>query len=127
MRRRQHGGMQSTVFRPLRSWLPVGGMLAGVLAIVLNGFGAPRLLSPGALLRWQHAGEDWLLAADDGANQLVIYDATSGRPIRRLGAGEVGDIAGLAQRDGRIFVIGDDGSSRELHLPQLQRVARAER
>jgi hypothetical protein len=35
----------------------------------------------------------------------------------------VGDVAALAQRDGRLFVIDDDGTRKELKLPQLQRVA----
>ena len=53
-------------------WLPSVGMLAGLLAIVLNGFGMVRPLpGSGMLMRWHDAGRDWLLVADDEANQLA--------------------------------------------------------
>ncbi|MGH8157878.1 MAG: hypothetical protein ACREPQ_07140 [Rhodanobacter sp.] len=106
------------------SWLAAAGMLAVLFVIVLNGFGLVRPLpGSGSLMRWHDARHDWLLVADDPANQLTVYDATDGRPLRQLGAGSVGDVATLAQRDGHLFVIDDDGTRNELKLPQLQRVA----
>ena len=105
-------------------WLPVAGMLAALLVIVLNGFGLVRPLpGSGTLMRWHDASHDWLLVADDEANQLTVYDATDGRPLQQFGPGAVGDVAALAQRDGHLFVIDDDGARNELKLPQLQRIA----
>lgn len=110
---------------PLRipSWLAAAGMLAVLLAIVLNGFGVARL-SPGSgsLMRWHDASHDWLLVVDDAGNQLVVYDADNGRLLRRLDAASVGDVAALARRDGRLYVIDDNGTRRELALPQLPRL-----
>lgn len=107
--------------------LPVVGMLAGLLVIVLNGFGLVRPMpGSGMLMRWHDASHDWLLVADDEANQLMVYDATNGRPLQRLGPSAVGDVAVLAQRDGRLFVIDDDGTQNELKLPELNMVASSE-
>ncbi|MEO8997898.1 MAG: hypothetical protein ABI227_08170 [Rhodanobacter sp.] len=105
-------------------WLPAAGMFTVLLGIVLNGFGLVRPPpGSGSLMRWHDASHDWLLAADDQANELTVYDATDGRPLRRLGTETVGDVATLARRDGHLFVIDDDGTRNELRLPQLQRVA----
>ena len=105
-------------------WLAAAGMLAVLFVIVLNGFGLVRPPpGSGSLMHWHDASHDWLLVADDQANQLAVYDAIDGRPVRRLDAGSVGDVAMLAQRDGRLYVIDDDGTRKELELPQLQRVA----
>jgi hypothetical protein len=113
----------ATILRTHR-WLPVAGMLAGLLAIVLNGFDLGHSLpGSGSLMRWQDASHDWLLVADDQANELTVYDATDGRPLQRLGPSAVGDVAVLAQRDGHLFVIDDDGTRNELKLPQLKTVA----
>ena len=113
----------ATILR-IHPWLPAAGMLAGLLAIVLNGFGLVRpSAGSGSLMRWHDASHDWLLVADDQANQLTFYDATDGRPLQRLGPSAVGDVAVLVQRDGHLFVIDDDGTRNELKLPQLQTVA----
>jgi hypothetical protein len=105
-------------------WLATAGMLAGLLVIVLSGFGlvGPQPVS-GSLVRWHDTSHDWLLVADDQANHLTVYDAVDGRPVQRLDAKVVGDVAAMAQRDGRLFVIDDDGTRKELKLPQLQTVA----
>ena len=105
-------------------WLPSAGMLAGLLLIVLGGFGVARSQPMSAsLVRWHDTSHDWLLVADDQDNQLTVYDAASGQPLQQLDAEAVGDVAALAQRDGRLFVIEDDGTRKELKLPQLQTVA----
>lgn len=125
MPHRHHVGMNhlATILRT-HPWLAAAGMLVGLSVVVLNGFGLVRPEpGSGSLMRWHDASHDWLLVADDQANQLTVYDAIDGRPLRRLGAGTVGDVATLAQRDGHLFVIDDDGTRKELKLPQLQRVA----
>ena len=105
-------------------WLPSAGMLAGLLVIVLGGFGVARPQPVSAsLVRWHDASHDWLLVADDQGNQLTVYDAASGQPLQRLDAKAMGDVAALAQHDGQLFVIDDDGTQKELKLPQLQTVA----
>ena len=99
-------------------------MLVALLAIVLNGFGLVRLLPrSGTLMHWRDAGSDLLVVADDEANQLAVYDADDGRLLQQLGPGAVGNVAALAQRDGRLFVVDDDGTRNELKLPQLKTVA----
>lgn len=121
---RQYPGMNLATILRTRPWLPVAVMLAGLLVIVLNGFGLVRPLpGSGTLMRWHDAGHDWLLVADDQANQLTVYDATDGRPLQQLGPSAVGDVAALAQRDGRMYVVDDDGTRNELKLPQLKTVA----
>lgn len=121
---RQHAGMNFAMILRTHPWLGSASLLALLLVIVLNGFGLVRPLpGSGSLMHWHDARHDWLLVADDQANQLTIYDATSGRPVRRFGAGDVGGVAALMQRDGRLFVVGDDGKRNELELPQLKTVA----
>ena len=116
----QHVGMRSPKDSRLRHWRPALVLWAALLAIVLGGFGLAHPPSrPEQLVRWHDAGHDWLLAVDDDADQLSVYDATDGRLLRRLDAGTVGDIAALARRDGRLYVVGDDDARSELSLPQL--------
>ena len=120
----QHAGMIRPTILRTHPCLAVVGMLAGLLIIVLNGFGLARPLpGSGTLMHWHDAGRDWLLVADDENNQLTVYDATDGRPLQRFGPSTVGNVAILAQRDGRLFVVDDDGTRNELKLPQLKTVA----
>ena len=120
----QHAGMNLATILRTHPWLFAVGMLAALLAIVLNGFGLVRPRpGSGALMHWHDASRDWLLVADDEANQLTVYDAADGRLLQRLGPGTVGNVAVLAQRDGRLFVVDDDGTRNELKLPQLKTVA----
>ena len=132
MPRRQHAGMN--VATPLRTspWLPVSMMLVALLWIVLNGFGparSPRVTVPvepafESLVHWRDAGHDWLLVAGGKPVLLTIYDAADGRPLRRLAlAHGFNDVRALAQHDGRLFVLDDDGRLGELTLPQLRWVA----
>ena len=36
------------------------------------------------LVHWQGAGHDWLLVVDPQTRELVVYDASDGRPLQRL-------------------------------------------
>lgn len=120
----QHAGMSLATILRTHPWLSVVCMLAALLAIVLNGFGLVRPQpGSGTLMHWRDAGRDWLLVADDEGNQLAVYDAADGRLLQRLGPRAVGNVAALAQRDGRLFVVDDDGTRNELKLPQLKTVA----
>jgi hypothetical protein len=120
----QHARMNLGTILRTHPWLCVAGMLSVLLAIVLNGFGLVRPLPrSGTLMHWRGAGSDLLVVADDEANQLAVYDAIDGRLLQRLGPSAVGNVAALAQRDGRLFVVDDDGTRNELKLPQLKTVA----
>jgi hypothetical protein len=116
--------MNLTTILRAHPWLCSVGMLVALLATVLNGFGLVRPLPrSGTLMHWRNAGSDLLVVADDDANQLAVYDAADGRLLQRLGPSAVGNVAALAQRDGRLFVVDDDGTRNELKLPQLKTVA----
>jgi len=121
----------ATWFR-VSPWLRVSLMLVALLWIVLNGFGPARSLRVTvpvepvfeSLVHWRDANHDWLLVADGKADLLTIYDAADGRPLRRLAlAHGFNDAKALAQRDGRLFVVDDNGRLGELTLPQLRWVA----
>jgi hypothetical protein len=125
----QHVGMNFATHFRAPPWLPVSAMLSALLLIVLNGFGlarSPRILSPAVpaftpLARWHDAGRDWLLVADGKTDQLVVYNAADGRPLHRLALEHrLSNTHTLKQRDGDLMVMGEDGTSGELGLPQRQ-------
>jgi hypothetical protein len=114
------------------SWLPASCLLALLVTLVLSGFGASHasrlagatLPTFSSVVHWHDAGHDWLLVGDGQSNQLSVYDAVDGRLVRRVAVQQgLNDAASLAQRDGRLYVVGDDGQLGELRLPQLQLVA----
>ncbi len=107
-------------------------MLAALVLLVCNGFGTSRPNSVtshplpmfNTLVHWKDSSHDWLLVADDSADQLSVYDANDGRLLHRLGKRNgLGEVSALAQRDGQLFVVDDDGRLGQLQLPQLQLVA----
>jgi len=113
-------------------WLPASAMLAALVVVVMSGFGlshAARLAGPASptsnmLVHWHDASHDWLLVGDGQSDQLSIYNAVDGSLVRRVAVRHgLNDANALAQRDGRLFVVGDDGTLGELKLPQLQMVA----
>ena len=131
MPRRQHVGMNFVATMGKSPWLPAVGMLAGLVALVLSSVGLSRSrqfttsAQPAfnTLVHWHDVNHDWLLVADGPADQLVVYSAADGRPLGRLVKHGLRDIDALAQHDGRLFVVDDDGRLSELKLPQLQLVA----
>lgn len=97
-------------------WL-VAAMLAAMVVVVLNGFGAARLQrGSGMPLYGSAAGRDWLLVVDDQADRLTVYDAGDGRPLQQLDAGTASAAAVLDRYAGRVFVIAADGVRSE-HAP----------
>lgn len=114
------------------SWLPLSGTFAALIVLVLGGVGlvrSPRLASaasPGSsmLVHWQDASHDWLLVGDGQGDQLKVYSAVDGRLLKRVVVRHgLSDANALAQRDGRLFLVGNDGRLGELSLPQLSMVA----
>jgi hypothetical protein len=128
--------MTLTAIKRSSRWLAPCGMLAALVLLVSNGFGVVRSRAVAShsqpnfntLVHWHDSTHDWLLVADDKADQLTVYDATDGRLLRRLGTGSgLGDVAALAQRDGQLYVVDDDGRLGQLRLPQLQLMASSSR
>ena len=105
-------------------WLPLAVIAAAlVLAPRFHVTGpSPASSRFGAIVHWRDAGHDWLLVADRSAHELVVYDALSGRPLRRIGADQgVRRLRALALHGNRLLVKGgpvDD--DRVLSLPELQ-------
>jgi len=113
-------------------WLPVCAMLVVLIVLVMSGFGlnrAMRLAGPAspsshAVVHWHDASHDWLLVGDGQSDQLSIYNADDGSLVRHVAMRRgLNEASAFAQRDGRLFVVGDDGKLGELTLPQLQMVA----
>lgn len=113
--------MKSAAIIPTRAWLPA----LAVVALVLAGFGLQRSpqISAGSqpvfnsLAHWRRAGHDWLVVADGNADEVVIYNAADGRPLKRIRISRgVSDTGALVQRDGDLFVMGDDGKLGKLKL-----------
>ncbi|MHB1058901.1 MAG: hypothetical protein ACYC0F_13570 [Rhodanobacter sp.] len=116
---------------PLRSLRWPGIVLLAGLSLVLlwpwlSAPGAATEESPtGQLVHWQDAGHDWLLVVDPATRELVVYDASDGRPLERLGADDgLPDVRSIVQQGPWLFVMGGQHPKvRLLKLPQLQAVA----
>ena len=114
-------GMKTAAIIRARTWLPA----VALVALVLGGFGLQRSprISTGArpvfnsLAHWRGAGHDWLLVVDGKADEVVVYNAADGRPLHRMRISKgLPEAGGLVQRDGDLFVVGDDGSLDKLKL-----------
>jgi len=79
------------------------------------------------LVHWQDADHDWLLVVDPATRELVVYDATDGRPLERLGANDgLPDVQSIVRQGSWLFVTGRQ-KVRLLKLPELQAVAASSR
>lgn len=102
-----------------------GAVLAGVLVLCglgLAGMSRSDDLMLQQVVHWQDASHDWLLVADTESDEVVVYDATNGRPLRRLGSRDgLADVDGLVQQGTWLFVMGrEQPNVQVLSLPQLQ-------
>lgn len=77
------------------------------------------------IVHWQDAARDWLLVVDPATRELVVYDATDGRPLERLGADDgLPDVQSIARLGPWLFVTGRQQPKLHLlKLPELQAVA----
>ena len=116
----------------ISAWIVASATLAALVVVVLSGFGIHRAAplagatsaTSATLVHWRDAGHDWLLVGDGESDQLSIYNAIDGSLVRRVALRHgLNDANALAQRDGHLFVVGDDGKLGELTLPQLPMVA----
>lgn len=90
--------------------------------------GEPAPITANALVHWQGAGRDWLIVADRQAGELVVYDATSGEPLQRLGRREgLGEVASVARLGDGLLVRDAQGGASVLAMPGLQPRALAAR
>ena len=128
MRWRQHKSMHTDTRWRMSTCLPTVAMLAALVAIVMGGFGLDRAAplasaassTSNMLVHWRDASHDWLLVGDGQSDQLSIYNAVDGSLVRRVAVRHgLNDVNALAQRDGHLFVVGDDGSLGELKLLQV--------
>lgn len=95
--------------------------------VVLSGFAwLAKPYSPAAdgaavdgrtFAHWRGEGHDWLLMAVPDEGALVVYDATDGRPLRRLPVAGVRDI--VLEDDWLFVTSAAHPGLRLLHLPQL--------
>ena len=116
--------------RPRRRHVVAAGiLLAGIGALLLAGRDRDPVATPplavNALVHWQDDSHDWLLVADRTAHELVVYDATDGRPLERLGADDgLPDVQSIAQQGSWLFVTGRQHPKVHLlKLPELRAVA----
>lgn len=116
----------------ISAWMLASAALAALVVVVMSGFGLNRAAplagatsaTPTTLVHWHDANRDWLVVGDGTSDQLSVYNAIDGSLVRRVAMRHgLSDANALAQRDGRLFVVGDDGKLGELSLPQLQMVA----
>ena len=125
MPRAQHAGMKTASSILKYGWLPLLALIAMTLCrFQLEG---PSRIDTGAapvfntLVHWREDGRDLLVVADGGADEVVVYDATDGRPLHRFTVnGGLQDSDALVQRDGHVFVVRQNGALEELRLPQLE-------
>jgi hypothetical protein len=87
--------------------------------------GAPGAASANQLVHWQDAGHDWLLVVDPSTRELVVYDASDGRPLDRFGADDgLPQVRSIALRGPWLYVTGQaHAKTRLLRLPELQAIA----
>jgi hypothetical protein len=119
--------------RPRRRHVVAAGiLLAGIGVMLLAGRDRDSAAAPplalNALVHWQDDGHDWLLVADRTAHELVVYDATTGEPLQRLGRDDgVGSVDTIAALGDHLLVQDTRGQPTLLSLPDLRAQALASR
>lgn len=82
---------------------------------------APSPVTENRVVHWQDSQHDWLLVADRATHQLVVYDASTGEPLQRLGNDSgLGEVDSIAQLGDLLLVQDAQGQSTLLGMPGLQ-------
>ncbi|MGN6739785.1 hypothetical protein [Dyella sp.] len=115
-----------------RHAVAAGILLAGIGVLLLAGRGRDPVAAPplavNALVHWQDDDHDWLLVADRTAHELVVYDATNGEPLQRLGRDDgLGSVHTIAALGDHLLVQNTKGQPTLLSLPSLRAQALASR
>ncbi len=119
--------------RPRRRHVVAAGiLLAGIGALLLADRGRDPVATPplavNALVHWQDDSHDWLLVADRGTHELVVYDAATGEPLQRLGRDDgLGAVDTIAALGDHLLVQNTKGRPTLLSLPALRAQALASR
>lgn len=100
-------------------------LLAGACLAMLAGGTRDRAGSPrpvvNPLVHWQDSRHAWLLVADRGTHELVVYDAATGEPLQRLGHDDgLGSVDTIAALGNRLLVQDAKGQPILLSLPSLR-------
>lgn len=100
-------------------------LLVGACLAMLIGGDRDRAANPrpivNSLVHWQDGRHDWLLVADRGTHELVVYDATTGAPLQRLGRDDgLGSVDAIAALGDRLLVQDARGQPTLLGLPSLR-------
>ena len=100
-------------------------LLVGACLAMLAGGGRDRAANArpiaNSLVHWQDGRHDWLLVADRGTHELVVYDATTGEPLQRLGRDDgLGSVDTVAALGNRLLVQDAKGQPILLSLPSLR-------
>ena len=132
---RQNPGSHARSLWSWRSlpWLACAAVVAWSLHLLLqpapvsSGADAQATGSVPAVVQWKDASHDWLLVVDQATHELVIYDAISGRPLRRLG-GSAAPIDSIAGEGDWLIATSQQGPHLQvLSLPELRPVTLAAR
>lgn len=87
-----------------------------------------RATAVNPVVHWQDGRHDWLLVADRGTHELVVYDAVSGAPLERRGDDDgLGQVDSVARFGDHLLVRDLHGDTRLLTLPGLHAAALAAR
>lgn len=121
-------------FRVSRSHVDHGLWLIGLVALFLLGW--QMMSSPAAmrtastvdiqpLVHFRDASHDWLLVVDATTDEVVVYDAATGRPLQRLGADDgLASVKSIDREGSRLLVTSrQQPAIRVLTLPDFQPVA----
>jgi hypothetical protein len=122
--RHAHTISPSPFWRRLR-WLGFALLAAGVWQLLWSAVPGSDNTSAtpiAPLVHWRDADHDWLLVVDPQTRELVVYDASDGRPLQRLGAEDgVPPAQSIVLQGPWLFVMGGQHPKvRLLKLPQLQ-------
>ncbi|MGC1548245.1 MAG: hypothetical protein WA777_06915 [Rhodanobacter sp.] len=109
-----------------RRWCGIGLLALATAWFLVAWWHAPLIpdnnLPTQTFAHWKDASHDWLLLANPTSDELVVYDAANGHPLRRLGAADgLAGIDSIVQQGQWVFIVDRQHPPvRVLKLPQMQ-------